>query len=328
MSVKSNVIDMLERNKGQFFSGEELAEQLCVSRAAVWKAIRQLKESGYQIEAVTNRGYRLCMEDDSVSEEGIRSGLHKEYASMMIEHKRVTGSTNQDAKLSALHQQTDLGLFVAEQQTAGKGRRGRTFVTMKGKHIYMSLLLKPHVDASNVIYITTGACVGVHRAILSVTGINTQIKWVNDLYYQGKKVCGILTEAVTDCETGSIDSIVIGIGINFNMEHNEIDDELKDTAEYLYESVSNHISRNQLIAAITNEVLSICMDLNTDDFIEEYRNNSMVLGKEINVITMQGQRKAKVNSISNQGALNITYEDGTTGVLNTGEISIRVDSSK
>lgn len=324
MSVKQEVLKTLEENRGEFFSGEELAGRIKVSRAAVWKAIKALEAMGYLIHAVPNRGYCLATTNDVLSVEGIRTFLSKEHEGLHIEVKEITGSTNQDAKMAAANGVPHGSVFVANEQTAGRGRRGRNFISMQGSGIYMSIILKPLLTASDAIYMTTAASVAVYRAIKKVTQKETQIKWVNDLYYEGKKVCGILTEAVTDCETGLIDSIILGIGINFNIKLEQIPSDLKETAGALYHGDTHGVNRNQLIAEILYQVLQVCMDSDNREFLKDYRENSMVLGREINILGFNEPKKAIAVGIEDNGGLIVEYEDKKRETIHTGEVSIRL----
>lgn len=324
MSVKQEVLKMLEENRGQYFSGEDLAGRLQVSRAAVWKAIKALEAMGYEIDAIPNRGYSLATASDLLSVEGIQAFLPTNLGSLSIEVKEVTGSTNQDAKLAAANGAPHGSVFVANEQTAGRGRRGRNFVSMQGNGIYMSIILKPLLTASDAIYMTTAASVAVYRAIKAVTKKEVLIKWVNDLFYDGKKVCGILTEAVTDCETGLIDSIILGIGINFNIPTEKVPEELKDIAGALYHGNTDGVSRNQLIAEIIGQVLQVCMDSESREFLKDYREKSMVLGKEINILGSVAPKKATAVGIADNGGLMVEYEDGGMETIHTGEVSIRL----
>ena len=324
MSVKVNVLKTLEENRGFFFSGEELANKLYVSRAAIWKAMKELEKEGYQIKAIPNRGYCLTEENDILSVEGIRTYLSKGNQAIPITVDKITQSTNQNAKLCAATGGGHGALFVANQQTAGRGRRGRSFLSMDGNGIYMSLILKPKVAAEDVVLVTTAASVAVYRAIKKITGITTAIKWVNDLYYRNKKVCGILTEAVTDCESGIIDCIILGIGINFTLSSENIPEDLKNIVGALYDQNTGGITRNQLIAEIVNQVLAVCDELPERSFLVDYRENSMVLGKEVNVIGTKEQSKAIALAIENNGGLRVRYIDGREEILCSGEISIRL----
>lgn len=323
MSVKSDVRRTLEEHRGAFFSGEELASQIGVSRAAVWKAIKQLREEGYQIEAIPNKGYCLAMNNDIISEMGIRTHLDPQYESIPIIVKKETGSTNQDAKTGVVEGKPHGTVYVTDKQTAGRGRRGRSFVSMNGNSIYMSMILKPEVSAENVVLITTAASVAVNRAIYQVTGKQTQIKWVNDLYYNQRKICGILTEAVTDCETGTIDRVILGIGINFNIVPESVPEELKEVAGALFAGNSGNITRNQLIAKIIQQVMNMCKNLGGKEFLDDYRRNSMVIGKTVNVIGTV-TKEAIAIGIAENGGLMVRYLDGNEETLCSGEITIRI----
>ncbi len=326
MSVKQEVLKTLEENRGEFFSGEELAGRLKVSRAAVWKAVKALETMGYKITAVPNRGYCLAAASDVLSAEGIKTFLHSnnKKEELQIEVRNVTGSTNQDAKLAAANGAPHGSVFIANEQTMGRGRRGRNFISMPGNGIYMSIILKPLLNASDAIYITTAASVAVYRAIKKVTSKDTQIKWVNDLYFEGKKVCGILTEAVTNCETGLIDSIILGIGVNFNIRVEQIPADLKGIAGALYYGDTSGVSRNQLVAEILHQVLQLCMDSDNREFLNDYRENSLVLGREISILGFCEPKKAIAVGIEENGGLIVEYEDGKKETLHTGEVSIRL----
>ena len=323
MSVKQDVLAKLEHSRGQFFSGEELAGELNVSRAAVWKAIKQLETEGYEIHAVPNKGYCLSLNTDLVSPEGIRASLLEQWKDISITTYKETGSTNQNAKLAAAEGAKHGSLFVAEAQTNGRGRRGRVFETPKGNGIYMSILLRPNMEACDAIYMTTAASVAVHRAIKKVTGKETLIKWVNDLFYEGKKVCGILTEAVTDIQTGMIDCIILGIGINFNMKQDAFSEKIQNVAGSLYHGEDVEVTRNQLVAEIFNQVMEVCMNKEDRTFIEEYKKYSFILGEDIVILSADGDIPAKAVDITDFGGLVVELLDGTRKTISSGEVSIR-----
>lgn len=323
MSIKSDVLRVLETQRGKYFSGEQLAADLSVSRAAVWKAVKALEKEGYQIHAVTNKGYSLMPETDVLSEEGIRAFLRSEYRDIPMQVMKETSSTNLLAKQAAIEGAPNGMLFAAEHQNAGRGRRGRSFLSKPGGSICMSLLLRPDMGAVDAVFYTTAACVAVRRAIFQVTGIQTEIKWVNDLYCQGKKVCGILTEAVTSCETGIVDCIILGIGINFNMAPEEFPKELLETAGALYKGGVAESSRNELIAEITNQIFLIEKDLKERTFMEEYRKYSMLIGCQVLLLGSE-EKEAQVLDIDKDGGLVVRFLDGTVNVLHTGDVTVRV----
>jgi BirA family biotin operon repressor/biotin-[acetyl-CoA-carboxylase] ligase len=333
MSTRANVLKALEENKGATISGEELASRLDISRAAIWKAIQELRREGYRIEAATNKGYCLSQESDVLSAEGILPHLRRNETAGRIHVFKVLESTNLTAKKMALDGAPHGTVVVSEEQTKGRGRMGRSFFSPPTGGIYMSFILAPKLEAAKSVLITTAASVAVCRAIEAVTGISCKIKWVNDIYLDGKKVCGILTEAVSDFESGHIDYIVLGIGINFSTAAEAFPKELSGIAGSLISAVSAEgISRNRLIAEVIDQVLEINEDLESRQFLEDYRNRSFILGKEILVIPRiradnesepaEGM-PATALDIDGDGGLVVRYRDGSVQTLNSGEISIR-----
>lgn len=323
MSVKIEVLKALEENRGTFFSGEALANKLNISRAAVWKAIKQLKEEGYSIKAISNKGYSLSIETDVLSREGINIFLTEENKGLDIEVYKELDSTNVYAKQLAVKGALHGTVVLAEEQTAGRGRRGRSFYSPGSTGIYMSIILRPNMEANEAILITTATSVAVAKAIETVTRIKTGIKWVNDIYIDEKKVAGILTEAVTDFESGKIECVIVGIGINFSTPKNSYPDEIKEIATSLYENKPNDITRNQLVAEIINQVLASFKNLQSKEFIEDYKEKSIVIGRDIYILSNNSKTKAKAIDIDEQGGLIVLTEDGVVKTLNSGEISIR-----
>ena len=213
MTVKSKLLGILEQQKGETLSGEKLAEELHCTRAAIWKAVKSLREEGYTIEAGQNKGYMLVKDSHRLSMEAIQPFLVSPEVYLKVYQE--IDSTNRAAKEAAV---TGLaghgGCVVAGKQTAGRGRRGRSFYSPEEAGLYLSVILKPRGSLKESLLLTAEAAVAVYKAVLRTTGISLGIKWVNDLYHNEKKVCGILTEAVTDFESGDIDFAVVGIGLN------------------------------------------------------------------------------------------------------------------
>lgn len=236
-----------------------------------------------------------------------------------------TGSTNAVAADLADNGAPHGTSVFARHQTAGRGRLGRSFVSPDDSGIYMSIVLKP--DDFNPVLITTAAAVAVCRAIEKICGCNPQIKWVNDIYLEGKKVCGILAEAVTDHKTGQITHIILGIGIN--CRNDAIPPELKNIAG----AVEGNYSINHLAAEVLNQVISLVSDPQADRFINEYKTRSMVIGKTVTVhkgglIPGKPGVPARVLDIDNTGGLVVIYTSGQRETLSTGEISIRLQSGE
>ncbi len=333
MSTRGNVLKALEENIGATVSGEELASRLNISRAAIWKAIQELRKEGYCIDAITNKGYCLAQDSDMLAVEGVPPPVKAQSMMGRIHLFKPLESTNLTAKKIALDGALPGTVVIAEEQTKGRGRMGRSFYSPPAGGIYMSFILEPRFDVAKSVLITTAASVAVCKAIEKVTGISCQIKWVNDVYMGSKKICGILTEAVTDFESGHIDYIVLGIGINYSICRTAFPKELSDIAGSLFEdSADNGLSRNRLIAEVINQVFEINEKLESREFIEDYKRRSFVLGKDIRIIPTAGLDKernlaegisAAAVDIDGDGGLVVRYQDGSVGTLNSGEISIR-----
>lgn len=320
MTVKSKLLKLLEQHKGTILSGEALAQELQCTRAAVWKAVKSLREEGYTIEAGPNKGYVLSKDSNRISAEGIRLFLHNPEGYLKI--YKETESTNQLAKQAALNKEAKHGAFVmAEGQTAGRGRRGRSFYSPGEAGIYMSIVLEPGGTLQESLLLTTAAATAVYRAVKRVCGISLDIKWVNDLYLDGKKVCGILTEAVTDFESGNIEFAVVGIGLNLYEAEEGYPEELKNIAGALYRSREEAVGldRNRLAAEIVNELLDETEELKlSSDYIE----HNMVIGKEIQITDGKCTRRAKALEICEDGRLKIQEQSGEISLLSYGDVSV------
>jgi len=330
-TAKAKALLVLEESRGQVVSGEKLAAEIGVSRAAVWKAVESLRKEGYPISATTNKGYILGEMSNLLSAQGMLRFLDPAfypYGEKNIHTYKVLESTNTTAKQMAFSGAPTGTVILAEEQTGGRGRLGRSFFSQKEAGLYMSIIIKPDFGMNKSLLVTTAASVAVCRAVKKVSGIETQIKWVNDIYFEGRKICGILTEAISNFESGAIDSLVVGIGINCNMDKNDFPDEIKDTAGAL----SGRIQRNELAAEVINQFFGILSNFGEGhypEFMDEYRRRSIVLRKDIfiykNLSAGAGDRlRAKAIDITNEGGLMVIYEGGTKETLTSGEISLRI----
>ena len=323
MTSKQKVLRVLEQNRGQYISGEELARQLSISRSGVWKAIKELEKEGYRISAVTNRGYCLSEINDMLSVEGILPFLRNKPDPETIHVHKVLDSTNREAKRLAVSGAANGTVVLAEEQTSGRGRLGRSFYSPPGSGIYMSVILHPEVSAEKSVLVTTASSLAVCRAVESLTGQRCDIKWVNDIYCRQRKICGILTEAVTNFETGEIESVVLGIGINFRRRDDDFPEDIRGKAGAVFQEETGGVTRNHLVAEILNELGQLDEMLRTGNFIAEYKARSLVLGKTVTLLSGGKERRAVVRDIGGSGALLVTYEDGTQGEISTGEVSVR-----
>lgn len=321
MSVKFEVLRLLEERGSGALSGQEMAESLNVSRTAIWKAINSLREDGYMINASTNKGYFLDEDNDIISEQGIKAFLNDKNKNIPIITYKTISSTNTIAKKMAIEGALNNTVLVADEQTEGRGRYGKQFFSPPGTGIYMSIIIKPDLHFVDSQLTTIYTAVGVCKAIEKLTGETPQIKWVNDIFINGKKICGILTEATFNMESGTIESIIIGIGINFATKTQDFPDELTDIAGSL---LPEGISRNMLIAAIIEEINTNLKGISNEELISEYKARSFVLGQEVsferNKITIEGV----ATDINEKGNLIVKTVDNNIETLNSGEIRIKV----
>lgn len=324
MSVKTEVLKLLEGSRDRDLSGQDIAESLGVTRAAVWKAVKSLKEEGYHVDAANNRGYRLMEDSDVLSVEGIRLHLPEKYNDREIVVCKCIDSTNMEVKRRALDGAGEGLVVLAEEQTAGRGRLGRSFYSPSGTGIYMSLLFCPSPEISqDVVLVTTAASVAVCRAIRKVLGVEPEIKWVNDVYLEGRKICGILTEAVSDFESGRIETVVVGIGINYHSPEKGFPEELKQTAGSVCRDGENLVPRNTLAAAVIQELYKLYEDLTNKSYMDDYRKWSNVLGKEVRFTSGTDWEYGTAVDIDDNGGLVIEKKNGERQVLRTGEITLR-----
>lgn len=323
MASRHLVLAVLEQHKGSYVSGQEIAQRLDITRAAVWRAIAELRKQGYDIEASTKIGYRLAADSDKLSSEGIMSVLPEGLA-VDIRYHETIDSTNREAKRLALEGCVHGTVVVSGSQSGGRGRLGRSFYSPPDSGLYLSVVLRPDVASSFALRITSAAAVAVCRAIERHSDRKASIKWVNDIFMDGRKVCGILTEGVSGFESGRIESVVVGIGLNHTEPNGGFPDELTNIAGAVFSSDSTQkISRNQLAADILSCLFELLPQLSDDAFIEEYRQRSIVLGKTVRVMQGNVSYEAVATGITDDGSLVVKTPEGDENILGTGEISIR-----
>jgi len=322
MSTKSDILAFFERNRGAEVSGQELAERLGVSRNSVWKAIVSLREDGYAIDAGTNRGYVFSPDNDVVSEEGIRAALPGGAPDDLdIRVYDEVDSTNNEAKRLLSDGLCGPALVVASRQSAGRGRRGRAFSSPEGG-AYLTLVLPGGTAAADATFVTMAAAVAVARAIRSCSACEPRIKWVNDVFVDGRKVCGILTEGTTDLETGTIDNVIVGIGVNTTAS--DLPVELEDIATGI--ALNPGCDRNGLVAAIVSELLSLDPlgpGADLESLVEEYRASSLVIGERLEYEERGIIFFGRAVDIDETGGLVIEREDGKSVTLHGGEVTLR-----
>ena len=320
--MKGEILKLLKETDG-YVSGQELCRRFGVSRTAVWKVVNQLKEEGYEIEAVRNRGYALKGAGDVLSEAELLSCLKTEWAGGRTVYFDATDSTNAQAKRLAEAHAPHGTLVVSDRQDGGKGRRGRSWASPSGVGIWMSLILRPEIAPSSASMLTLAAALAVREGIQEETGLSPLIKWPNDLVLNGKKICGILTEMST--ELMEIQYVITGIGINVNQR--EFPPEIRDTATSLSLEAGRSFRRSSLIAAILKAFeKDYTAFLKTGDLsllLEEYNACLVNRGKEVCILDPSGEYRAVAEGIDESGSLLVTLPDGTRREIISGEVSVR-----
>lgn len=320
--MKGEILKLLKETDG-YVSGQELCRRFGVSRTAVWKVINQLKEEGYEIEAVRNRGYALKGAGDVLSEAELLSCLKTEWAGGRTVYFDATDSTNIQARRLAEAHAPHGTLVVSDRQDGGKGRRGRSWASPSGVGIWMSLILRPEIAPSSASMLTLAAALAVREGIREETGLSPLIKWPNDLVLNGKKICGILTEMST--ELMEIQYVITGIGINVNQR--EFPSEIRDTATSLSLEAGRSFRRSSLIAAILKAFeKDYAAFLKTGDLsllLEEYNACLVNRGKEVCILDPSGEYRAVAEGIDESGSLLVTLPDGTRREIISGEVSVR-----
>ncbi|MBQ3464119.1 MAG: biotin--[Clostridia bacterium] len=311
--MKQRILDIL-KNADDFVSGEDISNKTGISRAAVWKHIKSLKNMGYEIDSVTNRGYRLVSSPDLITAEEITQNLNTEFIGRRLFIYDETDSTNERAKASG---EIEGSVFIAEVQNHGKGSRGRGWVSPRGTGIWHSILLKPDIPPSEVSQITLVAGLAVCKAI----GMDAKIKWPNDIVIGTKKVCGILTEM--SAETDMVHYVVCGIGINVNTEN--FDAEIKHRATSMYIESGEKQIRNDIIARELNYFeyyYKKFLEGGLGAILDEYKENCVTIGRDVTVIYKKENVTGKAVDIDENGALVVETADGTIRVT-SGEVSVR-----
>ena len=321
MKVKQRLIAVFENNRGRVLSGETLAELLGCSRAAVWKAVTALRAEGYRITASTNKGYVLEEGNDVISGAGIEKYLGDTAQKLDIRAFTEVGSTNTVIRELAAEGAAEWTAAIAGMQTAGRGRLGRSFFSPSDTGLYLSILLRPDMPASEAVKLTTAAAVAVAQTVEEVTGKDAQIKWVNDVYLDGRKVCGILTEASFSPETGGLEYAVPGIGVNVYEPEGGFPEEIKDTAGAVFAERREDM-RNRIAGGILRRLYAACEDLSSPELLEEYRRRLMWIGEEVKTMGA-GQLEGTVIGVDENYALILRSADGSEHSVSSGEISIR-----
>lgn len=327
--MKSEILRILRAAGNECVSGQSLCEAFGVSRQAVWKNITQLKDKGFEIESISNKGYKLKSEPDIINSPAIESYLPKNCICKKVETFETIDSTNTKAKQLAEKGEAEGTLIISDEQTAGKGRRGRNWCSKKGANVFMTLLIRPKIEPKYLSGITLLAAMSVATAIKEVCETEAKIKWPNDIVLNKKKICGILTEMSS--EMNYVNYAVIGIGININDD--EIPQEIRQNASSIYLETGRKTNRNELAAKVVEKFGDYYKKfLETKDlsaFTDEYNSMLISMNKEVKVLygmaetaKPEDEEKGIARGIDRDGALLVETEDGIKSIV-SGEVSVR-----
>ena len=320
--MKTEILKLL-RASGDYISGQELCSLFGVSRTAVWKVINQLKEEGYGIEAVQNKGYRLRLNPDVLSYSELKSRIRNNWAGGEIYYYEETGSTNIDAKRLGEEGAAHGTIVVADKQNAGRGRRGRAWQSPAGKDIYFTILLRPSFEPDKASGLTLVMALSVAQAVERKCNLKAGIKWPNDVVLNGKKICGILTEM--NMETDYIQHVVIGVGINVNLD--EMPEEISQTATSILREGGEKTARAELLqevlARFEENYGMYEKELDLSYMREEYNSHLVNVGKQVKVLDPKGEFEGIARGINASGELLIETPDGKVAEVYAGEVSVR-----
>ena len=305
--------------QGKYITGEEIGRRLYVTRAAVSKAVAGLRREGYVLRSAPNRGYLLVSEPDRLTAAAVRSELGDHPWAGLVQVLPLVDSTNNALKTLAAQGAPEGTTLIAERQTAGRGRLGRSFDSPDGGGVYLSVLLRPGCAPAELMTLTAQAAVAVRRAVAEVCGAAPEIKWVNDLLLGGKKICGILTELSFEAESGLVGTAVVGVGVNCGRE--DFPPELRDIAGSILTQTGRRVDRSRLAAAMLRELSR----LPRLDWRAEYRAACVNLGRRVRVLS-PGQPacpEGVAEDVGPDAELLVRLDDGSLLPVAAGEVSLR-----
>jgi BirA family biotin operon repressor/biotin-[acetyl-CoA-carboxylase] ligase len=319
--MKEKILKLLKENGG-FLSGEEISNLLGVSRTAIWKHISALKHEGYVIESSSKKGYRLLETPDLLTPKEVLPLIKTEYIGKQIVHFDSIGSTNNIARTMALDGCAEGFAVIAEEQTEGRGRLGRKWLSPKASSVAFSLVLRPDIKPQDASKVTLVMGLAVCRAIESVTGLKCGIKWPNDIIINNRKVCGILTEM--NAEIDAINYIIIGTGINVNVP--VFPEEIRSIATSLSIELNEHVSRKEILSALLFQFESLYNEFKQNglgNLIDEFKAYSVTIGRAVKVISINESFEGVAVDITDDGILHVKLPDGGIRPVISGDVSVR-----
>ena len=322
---RERVLALLRERPGEYLSGEAMSRTLGISRAGVWKAIEGLRQEGYTIASAPNRGYRLEDAPDRLRVGELFGLLSDARVGSQLMCLDVVDSTNTECKRQAMSGAQEGLVVTAEEQTGGRGRRGRGFQSPKGKGLYLSALFRPDLEPGQVSDFTAWVAVAVCDGIEACCGIRPQIKWTNDIILNGKKLVGILTELSLVSETNTLDYMVTGIGVNVNQAVEDFSPEIQEMATSLSMVLGRPVRRADLAAQIILALDRMYAGYPEDraEYLKKYRAGCITTGHQVQLITPAARRQAFALEIDDDFNLVVELYNGKKETISAGEVSVR-----
>jgi len=322
--MKGQIVSLLKKRYPEYVSGEEISQFLGVSRTAIWKHIKKLKEDGYRIESHSRIGYRLLHIPDRLFTHELAGLLTGKLIGSYIVYRETVGSTNELAKDLAREGAEDGTVVIAEEQTGGKGRLGRDWYSPEGEGLWFSLILRPPISPVEASKITLVAAVAVAKAVRELTGVEAGIKWPNDILVSGRKLTGILTEM--SAEIDRVNYVIVGIGVNVNLDSAKLAEGLAETATSIEKESGGRVSRLRLLSGILDR-----FDVLYEEFINGHFSRILSLWKEmsvtinrwVRVTSFEGVEEGIAFDIDAEGALLLMKKDGSMKRVLSGDVTLR-----
>lgn len=323
--VQNHVLTLLRSRPGEYLSGERMSQELGVSRAAVWKAVTVLRQAGYEIDSAPNRGYRLVSAPDILEPEELTQALKGGRLGREVVCLPEVDSTNTEVKRRAMAGAEDGLAVLADRQTGGRGRLGRSFQSPAGQGLYLSILLRPPLPPQRVVNLTAWTAVAICDGVEAACGVRPGIKWPNDIVLGGRKLCGILTEMELEGETGALQWVAVGIGTNISQRPEDFAEEVRPVA----------ISLAMAGCSVRRGELAVCqlqaldrmyrdfLDGRVEPWLEKYRRDCVTVGHPVALLRGGSREEAFAEVIDDDFCLVVRHPDGRRETVSTGEVSVR-----
>lgn len=324
--LQDEILSLLRSEPDAYRSGEEMSRQLGVSRAAVWKAVEALRRAGYEIVSAPNRGYRLSAAPDDLRSGELTAAMSGRLVGREVVCLDTVDSTNSEVKRRAANGANQGLAVISDEQTAGRGRRGNAFQSLKGKGLFCSVLLRPQVPLDALGQLTAWTAVAVCRAIEACCGLDCGIKWTNDIILGGKKLCGILTELEFEAESAAAVAVVVGVGINVGQTEADFGPDLSPIATSLTQALGRPVRRAELAVHLLSALdeMYAAFPQGKVAYLDEYRRRCVTTGHEVALVGPDGSREpALAQEVDDDFALVCRLPDGSTRTVTAGEVSVR-----